>query len=141
MCKSTTGVHIRLTRADFASDEEFLYWKDWSDEDYSSTAKEERKFTESCVALIDTVDSLRLTIEDELLLPLEKKEQANRRANLVEQIKMCLTEKQYRRLFMYYLEGLTESEIAALEGVGQRRISTSLTSGKKALKKILKNFL
>ena len=78
---------------------------------------------------------------DELLLPLEKKEQANRRANLVEQIKMCLTEKQYRRLFMYYLEGLTESEIAALEGVGQRRISTSLTSGKKALKKILKNFL
>ena len=26
--------HIRLTRADFSSEEEFLKWKAWSDEDY-----------------------------------------------------------------------------------------------------------
>ncbi len=34
VCRSVTGVHIRLTRADFASEEEFLRWKVWSDGDY-----------------------------------------------------------------------------------------------------------
>ena len=27
VCPSATGVHIRLTREDFASEEEFLRWK------------------------------------------------------------------------------------------------------------------
>ena len=27
VCRSVTGVHIRLTREDFASEEEFLRWK------------------------------------------------------------------------------------------------------------------
>ena len=33
VCPSVTGEHIRLTREDFSSEEEFLYWKDWSDND------------------------------------------------------------------------------------------------------------
>ncbi len=53
----------------------------------------------------------------------------------MEQVRRCLTEKQYRRLCLYYLEGKTEAEIAVLEGVGQRRISTSITSGAKIVEK------
>ena len=34
VCPSATGVHIRLPREDFASEEEFLYWKELSDSDY-----------------------------------------------------------------------------------------------------------
>ena len=34
VCKSVSGVHIRLTREDFSSEEEFLYWKKLSDSDY-----------------------------------------------------------------------------------------------------------
>ena len=34
VCKSATGIHIRLTRADFSSAEEFEKWKRWSDENY-----------------------------------------------------------------------------------------------------------
>ncbi len=30
---------IRLTRADFSSEEEFLKWKAWSDADYHQTEK------------------------------------------------------------------------------------------------------
>lgn len=41
VCKSATGIHIRLTRMDFANDEEFLKWKSWSDEDYHSQEKAE----------------------------------------------------------------------------------------------------
>ena len=34
VCKSVTGVHIRLTEADFSSVEEFRAWKAWSDADF-----------------------------------------------------------------------------------------------------------
>ena len=34
VCPCAGGDHIRLTRNDFASDEEFNYWKAWSDDDY-----------------------------------------------------------------------------------------------------------
>ena len=39
VCRSVTGVHIRLTREDFASEEEFFRWKVWSDGDYYDTEK------------------------------------------------------------------------------------------------------
>ena len=136
--KSASGVHIRLTREDFASEEEFLRWKDWSDQDYRAEEKADRPFFERCFALIDAIDSTGLSAEDALMAPLLEAEQSIHCADLISQIKRNLTEKQYRRLCLYYLDGLTESKIAALEGVGQRRISTSLASGKNALKKILK---
>lgn len=138
--KSASGIHIRLTRADFASEEVFLRWKDWSDQDYHTEEKADRLFCERCSALIDAIDSTGLSAEDTLMAPLLEAEKSIHRADLISQIKLNLTEKQYRRLCLYYLDGLTESEIAALEGVGQRRISTSLVSGKNVLKKILKIF-
>ncbi len=140
VCKSATGEHIRLTRADFDSGEEFLRWKDWSDQDYHAVENAEQQFCYRCAALIDALDSTGLSAEDVLLIPLEEADRAARQEDLIAQIRLNLTEKQYRRLCLYYLDGLTESEIAVLERVGQRRIATSLASGRKALQKILKNF-
>ena len=34
VCRSATGKDVRLTQADFESEEEFRKWKDWSDADY-----------------------------------------------------------------------------------------------------------
>ena len=48
--------HIRLTRADFSSEEEFLKWKAWSDADYHQTEKEGRSFNDNRVALDDYLD-------------------------------------------------------------------------------------
>ena len=42
---------IRLTRADFSSEEEFLKWKTWSDADYHETEKKGRSFNDNRVAL------------------------------------------------------------------------------------------
>lgn len=39
VCRSADGVHIRLTRKDFDSEEEFLCWKNWSDDDYRTMVK------------------------------------------------------------------------------------------------------
>lgn len=54
---------------------------------------------------------------------------------LVMQIKGILTETQFRRLWMYYVKGMTEAEIAKKESVGQRRVSTSITDAEKKIKK------
>ena len=66
-----------------------------------------------------------------MLAPMLEAECAERRAALLKAVRSSLTEKQYRRLRMYYLEGMTEAEIARQKGVGQQRISNSLVSGKK----------
>ena len=140
VCKSATGVHIRLTHEDFASVEEFQRWKEWSDSDYHEADKAGRKFYDKCIALNTVLDSSGLSIEDILVAPLLRMEESEQRASRIRIIRAVLTEKQYRRLRMYYLHGMTEAQIAELEGVGQQRISKSLISGISALEKILKNF-
>ena len=50
VCKSSTGVHIRLTRLDFASPEEFEKWKRWSDEDYHATEKADHVYSNHTVS-------------------------------------------------------------------------------------------
>lgn len=138
---SATGP-IRLTRADFSSEAEFLRWKSWSDGDYCATEKAGRTFHDNCIPLDDQLDVIGavLSIEDAMFLPLEEAEaQAKRaqwRAALMEQIRSRLTEKQFRRVWLYYVEKLSEREIAALEGVGQQRISKSLIASKKVFEKI-----
>lgn len=140
VCKSVTGVHTRLTCEDFTSKEEFEEWKEWSDSDYKKTESKGRDFYDNCISLNDALDSSKLSVEDILMLPFLEQEHYERRMSTIQQIKNALTEKQYRRLCLYYLDGLTEAQIAKIEGVGQRRVSTSISSGIAALKKILKNF-
>ena len=98
VCRSVTGVHIRLTRADFASEEEFLRWKVWSDGDYYDTEKDGRDFYDNGIPLDPRVDKLGAvpSIEAGILAALDaaeaSAEQAQRTAVLMEQIKACLTE-------------------------------------------------
>ena len=51
VCRSVTGIHIRLTREDFASEEEFLRWKVWSDGDYYDTEKDGGGFYDNSLPL------------------------------------------------------------------------------------------
>ena len=140
VCPSATGVHIRLTREDFASEEEFLYWKELSDSDYHK--RELAGWNDSRSLSLETQrDKPLMSAEDTALAPDLAAEEVEQRRQLLEQVRTRLTEKQYRRLCLYYLEGKTEAEIAVLEGVGQRRISTSITSGAKIVEKFFgKNF-
>lgn len=61
------------------------------------------------------------------------------RKALINKIKAFLTETQFRRLWLYYAEGKTEQQIADIEKVGQRRISTSINVAKKKIKKFFQN--
>ena len=51
VCKSATGIHIRLTRADFSSAEEFEKWKRWSDENYHAIEKADHRHSNRTISL------------------------------------------------------------------------------------------
>ena len=67
---------------------------------------------------------------------IEKQAREQYAAETVIRIKGQLTEKQFRRLWMYCVNGLTQQQIAEIEAVGQRRISTSITTAIKKIKNI-----
>lgn len=140
VCKSVTGVHTRLRYEDFSSEEEFQIWKDWSDADYHAAENADRPISDLSFSLNDFRDAPVLSAEELLLDHLEHLEQKAASDALAEQVKGLLTTKQYRRLCLYYLHGMSEAEIGRSEGVGQRRISTSLELGRKKVKNILKTF-
>lgn len=64
VCKSATGIHIRLTRADFSSEEEFEKWKRWSDENYHAIEKADHRHSIGRVSYP--------CIEDAFFLPLKE---------------------------------------------------------------------
>lgn len=134
--------HIRLTRADFSNEEEFLKWKAWSDEDYHEREKSGRSFNDNrvdlneCLDVIGTVQSA----EDEFFSKLiEADIQAVKKA-LTEQrldtLRSILNAKQYRRIWLYYAERKSVTEIARLEGVTKASVSLSLA---RAIKKFQKS--
>ena len=141
VCRSADGVHIRLTREDFDSEEEFLRWKNWSDDDYHTMVKMGRGYDDNCISLIEAADARLPSAEEVMLAPILEAECAEHHAALLEKVRSSLTSKQYRRLRMYYLDGKTEAEIAHEEGVGQQRISNSLISGKRIVEKFFQEFL
>ena len=142
VCKSSTGVHIRLTRLDFASPEEFERWKRWSDEDYHDTEKADHVYSNHTVS-VDKLVEVSITVispEDELMEVFSRQEQEELYRRLETGLETCLTPAQRRRLWMY-LEGTTENRIAEIEAVCQQSISDSLRAAIKKLKNFFKNTL
>ncbi len=130
---------IRLTREDFDTEADFLKWKAWSDENYHEMEKEDHVQRNHTVPLDNvsykagTTDSPEITIQRRY----EKGERDRYTAETVIRIKGQLTEKQFRRLWLYCVSGMTEQQIAERENVGQQRISRSIIT---AVKKIKKSF-
>ncbi len=128
---------IRLTRADFDTEADFLKWKAWSDENYHDEEKSDHVEDNHTAPLDEkagAADGPEVIIEQRI----EKQAQERYTAETVIRIKGQLTEKQFRRLWLYCVGGLTQQQIAEAEEVGQRRISTSITA---AIKKIREIFI
>lgn len=139
VCKSVTGDPIRLTRESFATEEEFKRWKAWSDADYHKIQKAGRQ-DDDCLSLEEQLDALVQSAEEAYFAPFLQSERMEHRAALISRVRNALTEKQYRRLRLYYLDRKSEAEIAAMEGVGQQRISKSLIKGAEIVEKFFKYF-
>ena len=131
---------IRLTREDFDTEADFLKWKAWSDADYHAEEKGDHVHANHTIPMDSVAD--RSTAADSPEITIEKKieqmEKDRFTSEMVIRIKGQLTEKQFRRLWLYCVEGMTEQEIAKKEGRTHQGISKSINA---AMKKILKIFL
>ena len=130
---------IRLTREDFANEEEFLKWKVWSDEDYHT--EDNRDVVEDKHNIsIDTLSEAALSIPAiDVVMDRQHEKSARRKmaSAMVSQIRGKLTETQFRRLWMYYVDGMTVDEIGAAEGVSHQAVSLNIAA---AIRKIKKYF-
>ena len=53
VCSSVTGVNVELTCEQFANEEELLFWKQWSDDDYKVTEDNGRGYYDHTISLIE----------------------------------------------------------------------------------------
>ena len=127
------GTVIRLTREDFASEDEFLAWKALSDEDYRLSEKAGRGYYDKCIPVIEAIDTPLPSAEDVLLAPMLEAEWAEYQTALLEEVRSKLTQTQYRRLWMFIVERLNEKQIAWKENTTQQAVSQSHVAIRKKL--------
>ena len=139
VCKSSTGVHIRLTRLDFASPEEFEKWKAWSDRDYHEIERQDHIYHNHVLTVEELAGIVLATLspEEEVIDKQDRAEWEQLCQQLRDALKNQLTPAQRRRLWLYAVDGLTEAEIAGMEQVRQQNISKRINAAKKSLKKFL----
>ena len=118
-------VIVRLTREDFASEKEFLKWKALSDEDYHASEKEAHVYANHTLALDVCMEQAH-----------DRAEAIHRSVRKVTQIRKHLTDTQFRRVWMYFVDGMTVDEIGAAEGVSHQNISKSIGAAMKKMKKL-----
>ena len=129
---------IRLTREDFDTEADFLKWKAWSDANYHDEEKADHVESNHTAPLSEFTGRAGAADGPEVIIEqrIEKQTQERYTAETVIRVKGQLTEKQFRRLWMYCVGGLTQQQIADKEDVGQQRISTSISSAIEKIRKI-----
>ena len=117
---------VVLTQSDFESEEEFRRWKAWSDADYKQTEKAMRRDYDH---VIYGLDGKEFSVQEE-----DKQKDI-----FVDETKIraILTERQFKRLTLYVIRGMTVEQIAEQEGVAHQSVSRSIHAAKKKILKFL----
>ena len=133
------GHVAHITRADFSTEEEFLFWKSWSDADYKETDYADSYYHRHTIGL-DTIGDNASSIpspEEMLLYKTEREEQVQEAMELVHVITESLTEVQFRRLWLHHVQLENVRTIAKAEGVAHPSIVASITSAQRKILKIV----
>jgi len=122
------------TEADFAE------LKALSDEVYLEQARDENRQTYRNVSLygLDETDACCVPSPEEIVI--DQPDRAASRARMRQQAHQALstlTEAQRRRYVQYHVDGLTEEQIAEMEGSSHQAVSKSLYWAEKKIKKVL----
>ena len=136
--KFANGEQSLVTRADFATEEEFLAFKDWSDEDLHTEDKRDVLAGIRQVSIDDISEAAISTPAVDVVMERQhqRAEQRRKASEMVVQLKDKLTETQFRRLWMYHVDGLDTYEIAEIEGNTHQAVSKSIIAAEKKIKKI-----
>ena len=133
--RNAAGKYIKLTKEEFASEEEFKKWKKWSDDEYRQeyNAEQSHKRLKNKLQKQAEYEVVSLSVEQILLNDLADEE----RKALLNKIKSVLTETQFRRLWLYYVKGISMTEIGKLDKVSKVSVHYSIEAAKN---KIVKKF-
>ena len=131
VCKSATGHPIRITRADFASEDEFLKWKTWSDENYHVGEKADHIHANHSAPLDAAENEAKAAPSPESVM--EQMEDKRYSQEKIEKLKGYLTEKQFRRFWLHYVDGLDVETIARRDERDHSSISESISTAREKL--------
>ena len=135
--KFADGTQSIVTREDFATEEEFLAFKAWSDEDLHTEDKREVLAGIRQVSIDDISEAAISTpaVDVAMERQYQRAEQRRKVSDMVVKLKDKLTETQFRRLWMYYAEEKTLEEIAEAEGVSAVAVFYSIEAAEKKISK------
>lgn len=135
------GKLVRVTREDFPSEADFLAFKAWSDENFHEEENLDHREANHSLSMDDLSEAALAVPAVDVVMEHQHQRAEQRRmtSDMVVKLKDKLTDKQFRRLWLYSVEGKTESEIAYIEGVDQQRISKSILAANKKIKKFFPN--
>ena len=129
---------VTLSREAFSSNQEFMKWKSWSDSEYHREEQEDNRYSRHNYPMVFAADFVEPdTAETVLIARVARKEQIADSIRAVAVIHSIVTETQFRRMWLYYVLGKTEVQIAVLEGCSHQMISKSLTAARRRIFKRL----
>lgn len=131
------GKQVRVTCDDFPSEADFLAFKAWSDENFHEEENLEHRESNHTLSMDDLSEAALAVPADDIVM-IRRQEQAEKRRKekeLVIQMKDKLTDIQFRRLWMYCVDGLDTYEIGELEGTSHQAVSKSIRLAIKKVKR------
>ena len=134
---SANGKLIRVTREDFPSEEEFLAFKKWSDENFHEEEKLDHREANHVLSADDLSEAALAVPAADVLMERQHERAEKRRmaSNMVVKLKDKLTDTQFRRHWMYHVDGLTIDEIGEIEGISHQNVSKSILAAERKIKK------
>ena len=134
---SANGKLIRVTREDFPNEEEFLAFKKWSDENFHEEEKLDHREANHILSVDDLSEAALAVPAADVLMERQHERAEKRRmaSNMVVKLKDKLTDTQFRRLWMYHVDGLTIDEIGEIEGISHQNVSKSILAAERKIKK------
>lgn len=133
VCRSATGEDVRLTRADFESEEEFQRWKGWSDADYKQSERRDRAYSDRRLSLTAAYFLSDRELNECLSGELKAAEQQTR-DDLISHIRSLITDTQFGRLWRRFVCGRELADIAAEDGVSVAAVSNSIKRAEKRIR-------
>ena len=130
----------KLTAEDFVSEAEYGKWKAWLDQAYHEEEKGDHIYSDHTVPmeLITMLSDGIESPEEKLIEAIEHDEWWNWCRMVLDEIKSVLSEKQFRRLWMYYGKGMTEEIIAEEEGTSHQAVSKCINAARKRIERSMK---
>ena len=124
-----------LTSEQFSSAEEFLKWKRWSDENYHEQEKKNNIAEKHTVPLSDVSEAkvAEPSHEAQIAEDEAEAERLEELKRLLHEVQHLISDKQFRRLWMWRVDGLSEYEIAAREGITQQAVSKCIANAMKTI--------